>query len=82
MNTHDIPTQRELCERRRQRRNLMIRNWLNGIFMLLAVVAIIGVCVFDAKDRRLFWSYGVGVLAVLIKMVEAIFRLPGVFNKL
>ncbi len=27
-------------------------------------------------------SYGIGVLAVLIKMVEAMFRMPGIFNKL
>ncbi len=49
MNTPRLHEKDELEAMRRQRRNLVIRNWLNGIFIVL---------------------------------VEAIFRLPGVFNKL
>ena len=72
----------ELQELRRQHRTLVIRNWLNSIFIVLALLAIAGVLYFKAGERGLMISYGIGVLAVLIKMVEAMFRMPGIFNKL
>lgn len=72
----------ELQELRRQHRILVIRNWLNSIFIVLALLAIAGVLYFKAGERGLTISYGIGVLAVLIKMVEAMFRMPGIFNKL
>ncbi len=72
----------ELQELRRQHRILVIRNWLNSIFIVLALFAIAGVLYFKAGERGLMISYGIGVLAVLIKMVEAMFRMPGIFNKL
>jgi len=72
----------ELQELRRQHRILVIRNWLNSIFIVLALLAIAGVLYFKAGERWLMISYGIGVLAVLIKMVEAMFRMPGIFNKL
>lgn len=75
-----IPIQDEKA--RRQRRLLILRNWLNGVFMLLALIAIIGVLLFKAGDTRLYISYGIAILAILVKMVEAIFRMPGIFNKL
>ncbi|MFC2487991.1 MAG: hypothetical protein ACFNP8_05375 [Alloprevotella sp.] len=50
--------------------------------MLLALIAIIGVLLFKAGDIRLYISYGIAILAILVKMVEAIFRMPGIFNKL
>jgi len=72
----------ELQELRRQHRILVIRNWLNSIFIVLELLAIAGVLYFKAGERGLMISYGIGVLAVLIKMVEAMFRMPGIFNKL
>ena len=75
-----IPIQDEKA--RRLRRLLILRNWLNGVFMLLALIAIIGVLLFKAGDIRLYISYGIAILAILVKMVEAIFRMPGIFNKL
>lgn len=72
----------ELQELRRQHRILVIRNWLNSIFIVLALLSIAGVLYFKAGERGLMISYGIGVLAVLIKMVEAMFRMPGIFNKL
>lgn len=72
----------ELQELRRQHRILVIRNWLNSIFIVLALLAIAGVLYFKTGERGLMISYGIGVLAVLIKMVEAMFRMPGIFNKL
>lgn len=77
------PTQKdELQAMRRERRNLIIRNWLNGLFIVLALIAIVGVLYFRAGERGLTLSYGIAILAIIVKMVEAIFRLPGVFNKL
>lgn len=77
-----ISSDKHFRDLRRQRRNLIIRNWLNGVFIVLAILSIIGVLVFDAGDVRLYISYGIAILAILIKMVESIFRMPGIFNKL
>ena len=83
MNQRSRKKQRdELQELRRQHRILVIRNWLNSIFIVLALLAIACVLYFKAGERGLMISYGIGVLAVLIKMVEAMFRMPGIFNKL
>ena len=83
MNQRSRKKQRdELQELRRQHRILVIRNWLNSIFIVLALLAIAVVLYFKAGERGLMISYGIGVLAVLIKMVEAMFRMPGIFNKL
>lgn len=62
---------------RKERRMLVIRNWLNGIFIVLALVAIVGVLIFKGGERGLYISYGIAVLAIIIKMVEALFRMPG-----
>lgn len=73
--------QDELQAKKKQRRNFIIRNWLNGIFIVLSILAIIGVMIFDAGEPQLYISYGIAILAILIKMVEAVFRMPGVINK-
>ena len=82
MNTPGPTEKDELQAMRRERRNLIIRNWLNGLFIVLALIAIVGVLYFRAGERGLTLSYGIAILAIVVKMVEAIFRLPGVFNKL
>ena len=82
MNTPGSTEKDELQALRRERRNLLIRNWLNGLFIVLALIAIVGVLYFRAGERGLTISYGIAILAIIVKMVEAIFRLPGVFNKL
>ena len=82
MNTPGTTEKDELQALRRERRNLLIRNWLNGLFIVLALIAIVGVLYFRAGDRGLTISYGIAILAIIVKMVEAFFRLPGVFNKL
>ena len=69
--------QRQVEEQRRERRTFIIRNWLNGIFIVLSLIAIVGVMVFKGGERGLYISYGIAVLAVVIKMVEAMFRMPG-----
>lgn len=68
---------RQVAAERKARRMLIIRNWLNGIFIILSVISIIGVLVFKAGDPWLYYSYAVAVIAIIIKMVEAVFRMPG-----
>ncbi|MDO5074826.1 MAG: hypothetical protein Q4D66_02945 [Bacteroidales bacterium] len=77
-----LSPQQQLESERRKHRLLVVRNWLNGIFILLALLAILGVLLFDAGDIKLYISYGIALVAILIKMVEALFRMPGIFNKL
>lgn len=74
--------QRQIDEQKRARKMLTIRNWLNGIFIVLAVIAIVGVLMFKGGEPGLYYSYGIAVLAVIIKMVEAIFRMPGIATRL
>lgn len=74
--------ERQLAEERRARKMLVIRNWLNSIFIVLSIVAIIGVLVFKGGDARLYYSYAVAVVAVIIKMIEVMFRMPGIGSRL
>lgn len=77
----DREMERQLSAMRRERKMLVIRNWLNGIFIVLALVAIVGVLIFKGGERGLYVSYGIAVLAVIIKMIEALFRMPGFKNR-
>lgn len=65
----------------KERRMLVIRNWLNSVFIVLALVAIVGVLIFKGGERGLYISYAIAVLAIIIKMVEALFRMPGFKNR-
>lgn len=56
-------------------RNLFIRNILNALFIIIALVAMIGIIV--AKEYVMVW-YSVGLFAVIIKMVEVMLRMPGI----
>lgn len=73
---------KQIEEQKRERKMLVVRNWLNSIFILLSIVAIIGVLVFKGGEPGLYYSYGIAVVAVIIKMVEAMFRMPGIGKKL
>jgi len=83
MLTHNEPrphaplSEKELEEKRRANRNLFLRNWLNGIFMLIAVVAMAGLLLFSDSERGLAVCYALGLMAVVIKMVEVVMRMPG-----
>ncbi|MDO4210799.1 MAG: hypothetical protein Q4D23_03650 [Bacteroidales bacterium] len=74
---------RQIAEEKRQRKMLIIRNWLNGIFILLALVAIVGIGFwwFNHNETLYYYSCGIAVVAVIIKMAEALFRMPGFANK-
>ena len=63
-------------QRKRMSRNLFIRNILNSVFILVAVVAMIGIVATHSSPKSMIW-YGVGLFAVLIKMVEVALRMPG-----
>lgn len=67
--------------RRRPDRLLFVRNILNAVFILLAVVAMAGIGFSWGSDNTYAWAYGVGIAAVLIKMVEALLRMPGLLRK-
>lgn len=77
-NDSDILEQLRHPEQRRQKqqmnRNLFIRNILNVLFIIVALVAMIGILV--NKEHIMVW-YVVGLFAVMIKMVEVMLRMPG-----
>ncbi len=58
--------------------NLFIRNILNSIFILVALVAMIGILV--DKAHMMIW-YATGLFSVIIKMIEVMLRMPGIKNK-
>lgn len=72
----------QIKEQRRERRMLIIRNWLNSAFILLAVIAMVGIVYFKKDEPGYYYSYGVAVVGVIIKMIEALFRMPGFGRKL
>lgn len=61
-------------------RTLFIRNILNAVFILLSIGAMVGVLV--CKSRLgMNISYGVAVVAVVIKIIEVIIRMPSMTKK-
>lgn len=67
-------------ERQKTSRNLFVRNILNTLFILLAVIAMIGI-VATPKGNGLMKWYAVGLFAVVVKMVEAVMRMPHMRTK-
>ena len=63
-------------ERRKMTRNLFIRNILNSVFILMALVAMVGLLVVK-QQPYLMWCYWLGLFAVIVKMAEVALRLPG-----
>ncbi len=55
-------------------KNLFLRNVLNGIFMLIAAVGMIGMWLFPDYTTH---CYILCLIAVCIKMVEVMLRMPG-----
>lgn len=69
------PEQEE--SRRKMDRNLYVRNILNTLFILMAIVAMVGIVLTDKGGNLMAW-YGLGLFAVVVKMVEVVLRMPGV----
>lgn len=69
--------------RQKENRILFLRNILNGLFMLLALVAMcgIGYSIYKHNDSTYNIFVGVGIVAVLIKMAEASIRMSGMLQK-
>ena len=55
---------------------LFIRNILNSIFIILAIIAMLGIIFSEGINNVYIW-YGCGLFAVIIKMVEVVLRMPG-----
>lgn len=70
-------------DNRKENRKLFLRNILNGAFMLLALAAMcgIGYSIYRHSDSLYNIFVGVGIVAVLIKMVEASMRMSGMLQK-
>lgn len=64
-------------QRRQTDKSLFVRNILNSIFILLAVIAMIGIVAASYLQANLMPWYGLGLFAVLFKMVEVVLRMPG-----
>ncbi len=65
-------------ERLAQRRsgNLRLRNALNAVFILMALVAMVGVTTAALRGGSLTPWYSTALAAVLVKMAEVAIRLP------
>ena len=62
------------AEKRKMSRNLFIRNILNSLFILLAII---GITVADKEGGYLMMWYGIGLFAVVVKMIEVMLRMTG-----
>lgn len=80
-NSNDILERLKHPEREAQRRQdnnrLFLRNILNGVFMLMAATAMIGLLVTWKSPQQPTWCYILGLSAVVVKMCEAMLRMPG-----
>ena len=68
---------REAQRLKKERKMLILRNILNAVFMLLAAVTMIGIWAYPEYTNQ--W-YIIGLVAVCIKIVEVMFRMPGMKN--
>lgn len=69
------------AERRRPGRLFLVRNTLNCVFIVMALVAMVGIVADGRGNHTMIW-YGLGLFAVVIKMTEVLLRMPGMRNKL
>ena len=65
------------AEKRKISKNLFVRNILNSLFILMAVIAMIGITVSDKEGSHFMTWYGLGLFAVVVKMVEVMLRMTG-----
>lgn len=77
-----IQSERQRLEaKRKQDKTLFVRNILNSIFIILAIVAMVGVLVSKAGTAALYVSYGIGIVSILVKMGEVMIRMPRMLRK-
>ena len=68
-------------ERHRHDKRLFYRNIINGTFILLAAVAMIGLGVSWTGSTSPTWCYGVALLAVFVKMFDVVLRIPDMLKR-
>lgn len=73
------------AERRRPDRLFLVRNVLNVVFIIVALVAMVGIAYnmlsgSAVRGGAMVW-YAVGLFAVLIKMVEVMLRMPAMTKR-
>lgn len=64
------------AQRRKDQKLLILRNVLNSVFILMAVIAMVGIVLCEAGEGMMKW-YMLGLVAVVVKMVEVALRMPG-----
>lgn len=69
------------AERRRPDRLFMLRNLLNVIFIIMAAVAMVGIAISWGTATSPMWCYVFGLVAVVIKMMEVMLRMPGLLKR-
>ena len=67
-------------ERRKMSRMLYIRNVLNSVFILLSVIAMIGIGL-SWGGVTPSWCLIIALIAVIVKMAEAALRMPSMLRK-
>lgn len=70
----------KLSARQAEKPFLFLRNILNGVFILLAILAMIGIAVFKNGTTEMTISYYIGIVAVLVKFAEVVLRMPAFRN--
>ncbi len=72
------PFKKKLEEDQAQQRggHLMLRNVLNAVFMLMALVAMVGIVASSQGSPLMMVWYALGLVAVMVKMVEVMLRVP------
>lgn len=68
-------------ERRRMSKDLFVRNILNSVFILMAAVAMVGFAFSWGSPQPPTWCIWLGLSAIVVKMFEAMLRMPGMLKK-
>lgn len=64
-------------EDRKSRRLWLIRNVLNLLFIIMAIITMVCIGMHFGEDETPMWCYLLGIIAVIIKMCESLLRMPG-----
>lgn len=80
---HNGEDQQEKMKDRRAQRLFIVRNTLNALFIILALAAMVGIGYYwySGNVTVRLWSIGIGIIAVLLKMVEATLRMSSMLQK-
>lgn len=68
-------------ERRKKGKDLFVRNILNSVFILMAAVAMVGLALAWGNPQPPAWCIWLGLAAIVVKMCEAMLRMPGMLRK-